>query len=134
MKEYELIDDLTSDVMFKSYGKDVNELFVNSAKAMFDVICDIVPAEEEISFEIEAKDLENLLYAYLSRLIAEYEINELFFSEFSVIIDGNKLKAIAKGSPADPSKGKTQVKAVTMYKFKIKKNKESYEATVSCDI
>ncbi len=134
MKEYEFVDDLTSDVLFVAYGKDVNELFVNSAKAMFDIICEIVPATEEVSFEIEAKDLENLLYLYLSRLLAEYEINELFFSEFQVEISGNKLNAKALGSEADPKQGKTQVKAVTMYKFGIKKTDEGYEATVSCDI
>ena len=39
--KYRFIDDLTSDVYFESYGKNLKEVFENSALAMFEVICKI---------------------------------------------------------------------------------------------
>ena len=39
MQKYKFIDDLTSDVLFEAYGKDLKELYANAAEAMFSIIC-----------------------------------------------------------------------------------------------
>ncbi|MBW2988185.1 archease, partial [Candidatus Woesearchaeota archaeon] len=110
--------------------------FENSAKALFSIICEIEQLEPTKSFwlEIEAESHEELLYEWLSRLLAESEIRGLFFSRFVVSIEGNKLKARVYGSKADPKIGKVQVKAITKYKFGLVKQNSLYVATVSCDI
>ena len=41
MQKYKFLDDITSDVMFEAYGKDLKELFENAAEALFSVICKI---------------------------------------------------------------------------------------------
>ena len=137
--KYQFLDDLTSDVLFEAYGKSLEKLFENSAEALFSVICKIekVEPKQKVEFEFSGSDLEQTLFNFLSRLIVESEINELFLSKFDVSIEksgkGYNGKLTAWGEPISQKKGGTVVKAITYYKFKVEKNK-IYRASVSCDI
>ncbi len=137
--KYKFLDDLTSDVLFEAYGKNLKELFENSAEALFSIVCKInkVNPEKRMEFEFSGSDLEQILFNFLSKLLAETEINEFFPSKFNVSVEktknGYKGKVTAWGEPISQEKGETVVKAVTYYKFKVEKN-ELYKATVSCDI
>ena len=135
--KYKYIKDLTSDVMFEAYGKDLKELFENSAEAMFETICqlDKVKPTKKIEVNIQSDSVEDLLYYWLQQLIALVDIEEMFFSKFVIKeIKDNTLRADIFGEPIVPEKGETLVKAVTNYKFELKKIKEGYKATVSLDI
>ena len=135
--KYQFKEDLTSDVLFEAYGKDLKEVFENSALAMFEVICDIkeVSQKSKFSVEIKAKDEKGLLYSWLQELIAIVDIEESFYSKFNIIeISQNHLKAEIFGEPMSPEKGRTVVKAVTNYKFNLEKNNKGYTSTVSLDI
>ena len=136
MKPFEFVDDLTSDVLFRAYGATLEELFENSATALFTIECDIasVKQEQQVELSFEEDTVEGLLYEWLSRLLAESEIRGLFFSGFSVKIDGTRLRARAYGSPADPALGKVHVKAVTKYKFGVTESGNGFQATVSVDV
>lgn len=137
--KYRFIEDLTSDVMFESYGSNLEELFENSAEALFSVICEIdkIEAEEKFEFEFEGENLEKALYNFLSNLLAESEINEVFLCKFEVEIQesekGYKGRVFALGEKITPEKGGTVVKGITNYKFKVEKN-GNYKAIVCCDI
>lgn len=137
--KYRFIEDLTSDVMFESYGSTKEELFENSAEALFAVVCEIdkIEIKEKISFEFHGENLEDALYNFLSNLLAESEIAELFLCKFKVKIertkDGFKGKVIAFGESYTKEKGGTVVKGITNYKFKVEKN-GVYKANVVCDI
>jgi len=135
--KFKFIEDLTSDVMFEAYGKDLKELFENSAIALFSVICKIdkVKASKEVLVNVKGGNSEELLINWLQKLIALVDINEMFFSKFEIIeISDSKLKAKVYGEKINVSKGKTVVKAITYYKFKLEKVKDKYIARVSCDI
>jgi len=135
--KFKFIEDLTSDVMFEAYGKDLKELFVNSAFALFSVICKIdkVKASKKVLVNVKGSNSEELLINWLQKLIALVDINEMFFSKFEIIeISDSKLKAKVYGEKISASKGKTVVKAITYYKFKLEKVKDKYIARVSCDI
>ena len=137
--KYKFIRDLTSDVAFEVYGKNKEELFENSALALFDIICEIkkVRQEKEKNFVIEAEGLEDLLVRWLEALIASVDIDELFFSKFEVKIEKNKkykLEAKAFGEPTSTEKSGTVVKGITRYKFKLEKTKKGYKARICCDI
>jgi SHS2 domain-containing protein len=136
-KRFEFIEDLTSDVLFRANGKSLQELFENAALALFTIICeqDKVRPEECIEVSVSAENPEELLYEWLSRLLAEHEINGLFFCKFNIeLVEDKLLYAKVWGSEADPSIGAVQVKAITLYKFGLEKTKKGFEATVSCDI
>lgn len=135
--KYRIVDDLTSDVMFEAYGKDLKELFSNSALAMFSVICNLkkVKAVKAVVVNVKAKDASELLYKWLSELVALVDVEGMFFSKFEILeIDEKHLKAKVYGEPITPSKGETVVKAVLYYGFKLEKVKKGWKARVGCDI
>jgi SHS2 domain-containing protein len=137
MERYKFIDDLTSDVMFEAYGKDLKEVFENSAEAMMSVICQIKKVGDKIRKEMEVTgdDEKDLLLNWLQELIARVDVEGLFFSRFEIReISPTKLKAVVYGEEASPEKGETVVKAVTYYNFSLKKNEKGYTARVSLDI
>lgn len=135
--KYKYLKDLTSDVLFEARGKTLNELFENSALALFEVMCKMekVQPKSQVKFELKKDSIEDLLFDWLQNLIAAVDIEQMFFSKFKIIeIKNNKLTAVAYGEPITPEKGNTVVKSVTNYKFGIKKVKNNYMATVSLDI
>lgn len=135
--KYKFIDELTSDVLFEAYGKDLKELFENSAEALFSIICEIEAVNEEISYSVELRgeDLEELMISWLQELIALVDVEGVFFKRFNIIeISEKHLKAEMFGEKITPEKGGTVVKAITYHKFKIEKNEKDYKATISLDI
>jgi SHS2 domain-containing protein len=137
MQKYRFIEDLTSDVMFEAYGKDLKEVFENAAYALFSVVCQIkkVGRRVERDIEIEAEDARELMIDWLQELIARVDIEGLFFSKFEVQeISLTRLRARVYGDKAKTGLGGTVVKAVTYYKFRFEKTGDGYTARVSLDI
>ncbi len=135
--KYRMIDDLTSDVMFEAYGRDLREVFLNAAEAMFSVICQKgkVRAERPVEVSVTSDDTGSLMIAWLQALIAAVDTESMFFSRFDITeIDERHLKAKAYGEDMVPEKGGTVVKAVTYYKYKFERTKEGYLTRVSLDI
>ncbi len=58
--------DHTADAMFESYGKDMEEAFVNSALAMFNILTDItkVKAIKKFEIKVKANSYEKLLFDF----------------------------------------------------------------------
>ena len=136
-KKFEFVKDLTSDVMFRAYGKNQKELFENAALALFTVICQVkkVKPIEHVEVIVEGKVEKDLLYNWLQALIAEVDVRQMFFSRFEVVdISAKKVSAILYGEEMTKEKGETVVKAVTNYKFMLEKVKSGYVAQVSLDI
>ena len=135
--KYKFLDDLTSDVCFEVYGKDLKELFANAAEALFSVICDIekIEAQPKQLVKVQADNIEELLINWLQELIALVDIEHVFYSKFDIKeIDEQHVVAECHGEEATPSKSGTVVKAVTYYKFRLEQDKKGYKATVSLDI
>lgn len=133
--------DITSDVMFEAYGKNFEELLENSALAMFSVICEVdkIKPLNIINIKVSAKNQEMLLYSWLSELLTQSEINELFFSRFKVeeLLEKRGelyLCGVAKGENMSVEKGRTLVKGVTYYKAGIEKTESGYKTKVTLDI
>ncbi len=137
MENYKFIEGLTSDVMFEAYGKNLEELFKNSALALSSVICDVKNVKKERSFSVDLKgsSTEDLMVNWLQEIIALVDTEEIFFSRFDITeISENNLKAKIYGEPISPEKAGVVVKGVTYYKLKIEKIRNNYKATISLDI
>ena len=135
--KYKQLKDLTSDVLFEAYGKDLKELFENSAEAVFSLMCkmELVKPVDETEVWVEGKDEEDLLFNWLEALIAQVDVDERFYSKFIVDeINGKKMKARIYGESISPEKGNVVVKSVTLYKFNLEKKEEGYVARFSLDI
>ena len=137
MEKYKFIEDLTSDVMFEAYGRDLKEVFTNAAEAMFSIICqtDKIKPEKAVDITAKAGSAKELMIDWLQELIAAVDTEEMFFSKFEILeIDENHIKAKIYGETVTPEKGETVVKAVTYYKYKFEKTDKGYLARVSLDI
>lgn len=137
MDEFKVIEDLTSDVMFEAYGKDLREVFINSAKALFSVICnsDLISTRESVEVVVEGEDEKDLLHNWLQHLIAVVDTDEVFLKSFDITeISKNSLRAVCKGESITKEKGETVVKAISYYKFSLEKKDSKYISRFSCDI
>jgi len=140
MEKFKFVDITTADVAFEAYGKDLNELFANSALAMFEVMVNTEEIEPKVEreIELEANDLEGLLFEWLNELLFYYGSENLAFSRFEVEVDEKELKLKAKcfGEEINPEKHetKTEVKAATYHNLEIKKEDGRWRARVILDI
>ncbi len=139
--EYEYLDEITSDQLFRAYGSTLPEVFRTAAKAMFGVMYDLdeVQADREVEVSATGNDEEQLLYDWLSNLLIEFEVVGVFFAEFTNIIIkevpnvGFQLKGIAKGDQKMPEL-RTHVKGVTFHRFSLERVNNRYVATVVVDV
>jgi len=139
MKKFKFIDITTADVAFEAYGKNLDELFANAALAMFEVMVNTRQVEPKVEKElkVEGNDLQSLMFNWLNSLLIFVDSENLAFSEFDVKVDEKKFKleAVCKGEEMNREKHETRthVKACTMHKMEVKKNKV-WKAQVILDI
>jgi len=132
----------TADVLFVAAAPTLEELFVQCALATEDAQVDLskVGEKEKLSFTVEGKDEESLLFNFLDDLVFYKDSDLLVFSKFDIEIektgDGLKLTCVALGEKLDNKKHepKVDVKAVTMHLFEVKKTDQGWEAKVLLDI
>ena len=140
MKTFEFVDITTADVAFVAYGRDLNELFANSALAMFEVMMNTKQVEEKVEerVSVDGHDLESLMFNWLNELLYISDSKNLAFSKFEVKVDEKnfKLEAVCKGEEINPEKHETRtvVKAATYHQMKIWWEDNLWKAQVILDI
>jgi SHS2 domain-containing protein len=124
MEEFEFLDH-EADIGIRSWGKTIEEAFEHGAKALFSVMVNVntIEPQDSISVTVHADDLESLFVEWLNELIAQKDIEEMVFSEFSVHIDKKTdcvLHGTARGELLHQKKHeiKTEVKAATYFGMK----------------
>lgn len=136
--KYEYLEDVaTADIAFKAQGETLEELFENCALATAETMADIKAIEEKHveQLVLEEEDTEQLLYDFLAEIVYLKDAERLFFFKFKVELDGNKLTAKMFGDHVNKEMIlNNDVKAVTMHKFKVWKEKNKYYATIILDI
>ena len=125
MKNFEYFE-VTADIGFRAYGKNLNEAFENAGLAIFNIISDTsnVEPKKEISFKVRSEDEISLLYDFLEELLFYHEIEFMLFSEFHVEIDDMlQLRATIRGEAIDWDRHerKTEIKAITYHKMDVRK-------------
>jgi len=140
MKKYEVLDEITSDVMFRAYGETLEKLIENSGEALFSIVCDIenVKEKEVLMLEAEGDDEEELIHNWLSELLTVIDTENMFFSKFSVVeldlSDHFKVRVECHGEDVREDLVLTVAKAVTYYEFYVKKEDDKWLANVVLDI
>jgi SHS2 domain-containing protein len=137
MERYKFIDNITSDVVFEAYGKELKDVFTHAADALSTMICKVklVKPKKEIKIEVNGDSAEDLMINWLQSIIANVDIESMFFSKFTITeISDRHLVAFAYGEDISPEKGNTVVKAVTYHQFSFKKTEDGYVCRVSLDI
>lgn len=140
---HKFIEDFaTADIAFEASGKDLDELFKSSAKALFEILADAKKVSKSISKKIGLKNkvIENLLYDFLSEILYIKDLDFMIFSDCDVKTkrtkNGFKLEAILYGDKINPKKHElhSDAKAITLHQFSIEKTKNGFKAFVIVDI
>ena len=138
MKNYELIEH-TADIGIRVKGQNLNDLFRNSALAMFDIMAErknpTVKKQEKINIEQQADNLEELFINWLNELLSLSATKDLIFSDFQISkLDENILQVIATGEDIKNYKVNTEIKAATYHALRLGKAESGWEAEVIFDV
>ena len=135
---YRLLDH-TADLAIEVEAEDLEGLFVEAARAMFNEIVGdlggVRPAEER-RFELREDTPEDLLVSWLSELLFLFEVEKMLFSEFEVEINDGTLKGRARGERYDRERHelRTGIKSVTYHMLEIRRSGDRYKVTIVFDI
>ncbi len=137
MKNFKFLEH-TADIKFQAFGKSIEEVFKNSALAMFNAMYD-GKVKEKKSFKINVKgrDFESLLYNFLEEVLFLFDSENFFISKIkSIKIDKKaiKLEAEVLGDDAKGYKIHIDVKAVTYNEMFVKQDKDKWVAQVVLDV
>ncbi len=116
--KYRLLDH-TADVQIQAFGATADEIFENSATALFEQIADLgnVKAKGEEEILLEGTSIESLLVDFLNELVFLHSTMSFLFCDFNVSVEGLRLKCVARGEKIDRRRHKLRndVKAVTYH-------------------
>ncbi len=120
--KYRLLEH-TADICIQAYGKDINEIFENSAYALFDQMTEVEKVRKRgtESITLAAASTDALLVDYLSELIFISSTMGFLFCDFSVRVNGLGLVSTASGEKIDRRRHvlKDDVKAVTYHMLEL---------------
>ena len=128
-----------SELAVKVFGSSQNELFTNSAWALFDVITDIekIEIKERLPLQVEGTDRDDLLVNWVREVLYFYQGSGYLLKDFRVIELGEKLlKAEVCGEKIDPDRHeiKREVVAVAYDKSRMTKTGEQWTAQLIFEV
>jgi SHS2 domain-containing protein len=126
----------TADIKFQAFGKTIEEVFENSALAMFHHIYNEKVMEKKIlKFKVKGKDLESLMYNFLEELLFLLETKGFFLNKIKVQIRKEKeLVAEIWGGDIKNYRIRYDIKAVTYNEMFVKKIKNKWVSQVVLDV
>lgn len=127
----------TADIKFNAYGKSINEVFENSALAMYNsMYSGKIKYKIKKNFSVKGKDLESLMYSFLEELLILFDSENFIASRINVKVDEKKLtlKCAAYGDTTTNYKIGLTIKAVTYNSMFIKKTRTGYISQVVLDV
>ncbi len=129
----------TADIKIKVNSESLDKAFIEAGKAIKEVIAEKVDVKEkkEKKIEIEASDLQGLLYDFLEEFLFLLDAEGFLVSRVkSLKIDKKKfkLKAVLVGDDASNYSFSNDVKAVTYNDIKIVDSRSSVELVFVLDV
>ena len=141
---YHYLDNMAiADIAFKAWGDTVEEMFVAAGDATMNVIVgdlNSIMAREHRRLCVEDTRIDMLLFQILQELIYFKDAERLLLRIHRVEIGEGEGKlaaaADANGEQIDPGRHDliTDVKAVTLHRFRVDKTPRGWEAIVVLDV
>lgn len=124
----------TADVALRAFGRTPEELFINAARGMFQLMCDEQPVGEVThTIRLESLDAESLLVDWLNELIYLSDVEGLVFYRYELTEwEPTRLAATVVGGKV--KRRKKAIKAATFSGLAIEKVPGGYSATVVFDV
>ena len=131
MKKFEFTEH-TADIGLKAYGETLSRAFANAALGMFSLMAELknVGEAESRRVEVNADDIEGLLFEWLNSLLYYFDVDMLLFKRFDIIeYEDNRLVAMCYGEPYDSSRHnlKMGVKSATYHQMEVNREKNSVQ-------
>ena len=132
-------DGPTADLTVDTWGETLEEVFQQSAIALFNAMTPIegIGQNETREFEVDGHDLGALLFNFLDELLYLHEVDLIVFSRFYLEIDPERftIKAVCRGEFFDVSRHVQgiAVKAVTFHQMKFEETDEGWALRVVLD-
>ncbi len=137
---YQLLEH-TADLKVAIYGKDLPELFVNAAQAIFDIMVDLNRVEEKTSEEVSLNSgsLEELFLDWLRELLFRFATRGLVCARVemqSLDPERGGLTARLYGESYQMEKHglKIEIKTPTYHQFSLVSGEAGFVATVVFDV
>ena len=140
---YRYLEDIAiADAAFEVTGLSLKEVFTDSAKAVSNTMVEDlgdVSKTTKRTVRIRSDTLEYLLFEFLQKLVYYKDAERLLFSEFDINISSRPnehfLEAKLFGEKIDSERHQlsADVKAVTMHKFKLEKQSDTWKGMVILD-
>ncbi len=144
-KGFKIVDH-TADVGIKVWAEQLQDLFIEAAKATLSIVADITTIEkkEKRKISLEAENTEELFLQWLKEILYVIEKEEMVFSEFHIENDNFSycddfkcfIQALLKGEKINSTRHGicTEIKAVTRHNFFLKKEDGLWKTFVLFDI
>ncbi|MDD4954766.1 MAG: archease [Candidatus Omnitrophica bacterium] len=141
MKKYEILEH-TADIRARIFAKNQEDLFVNSAICLFELLTDKkAKAKDTKHIELSASRLEDLLVIWLNELISIFYSYKFLPVDYAVSISElsgvKKISADVRGIEFNPYGNKdvkSEIKAATYHNLKIDKDSKGFAAEVIFDV
>uniref|UniRef100_A0A7C4XLE3 Archease n=1 Tax=candidate division WOR-3 bacterium TaxID=2052148 RepID=A0A7C4XLE3_UNCW3 len=137
MPDYKYIDH-TADLGIEVKGKSLEQLFINTARAIFETqIKGKILNKAKLSFEIKSISLEELLIEWCRELLYYFSVRRFIPKHYQIEITENfELRALLKGDRFDKKRHqiKLEVKNPTYHNLSVKKLNDYYTATLVFDV
>jgi SHS2 domain-containing protein len=134
MPSYEQVEH-TADLALRVHGHDMEQLFANSAYAMFCELADLASVQplKNRPVTVDGMDYESLLVNWLNELLYLHETQGEMYVAFDIHdLSAQRLRATVHGQPSDNTK--TVIKAATFHNLEIHKTPAGYEVTIVFDV
>jgi len=138
-----LEDDVTSDVTFRAFGGDLDELFTVAGDATTAAMVrslDSIAARTSRRVSLAADALDLLLMAFLDEIVFWKDAEQLLLRPADVhvlTVDGGyQVAAELRGEQIDPRRHELEadVKAVTLHGLRVQRSGSGWSAQVTLDV
>lgn len=137
-KTYHLIDH-TADIGIQVFGSDSQELFINAALALFDVITemDVLKGRDSCNITASGEDWPDLMINWLREVLYLWNGKERLVKSVQILsLSENKISAKIYFDAYKPDRHiiKTEIKAVTYHQIQVKSSPSGWKAQIIFDI
>ena len=132
---YEILEH-TADVGFRAKGKTLAEAYESATRAFAEIVSYENPPEptDELHVEVEAENLEALLFDYLGRLIYVQDVEGIVVADAEVEATEEPPRVKATLHVAPTRRGFMDIKAPTYSEMRVEKDDEGWTLKAVLDI
>lgn len=136
--QFEVLD-ISGDVGIRAFGRSLEEVLINAALGMYNLITDTgaVEKKKSINVEVESHSLEGLLVSWLNELIFQFDTYGFIGRDIEIKeLTERGLKASLSGEDFDETRHEKRllVKAATYHQLKIERDGEDWKVEIIFDI